>query len=192
MTKPGDAPADAPADEGARLPPAKRAFFARGSEAQKVATTATGGALGAFPGADDPPTGELCGSVFWTLFNQRFHRLFPDNETFVGEIERSVMNVALAAISPPGVNAGGQGPGGTGIRYFQNLSKQKQFASFHATCCEGQGTRLFGLLPELVFSLAPAGVYVDLLADAQLAFSAAPALDPAARTLSLSMETAWP
>ena len=38
---------------------------------------------GANPNDDDPPTGELCGSVFWTAFNQRFHRLFPDNETFV-------------------------------------------------------------------------------------------------------------
>ena len=42
------------------------------------------------PNDGDPPTGELCGSVFWTLLNQRLHRLHPDNETFVAEMERSV------------------------------------------------------------------------------------------------------
>ena len=66
----------------------------------------------------DPPTGELCGSVFWTFFNQRFHRLFPDNETFVFEMERSIINVGLSALGYPG--SGGQGPNGTGIRYFFN------------------------------------------------------------------------
>jgi hypothetical protein len=43
---------------------------------------------------------------------QRFHRLFPDNETFVWEIERSILNVGLAALGQPG--SGGEGPNGTG------------------------------------------------------------------------------
>ena len=61
-----------------------------------------------------PRESELCGSVFWTLFNQRFHRLFPENESFAFEMERSVVNVGLAALGYPG--SGGQGPNGTGIR----------------------------------------------------------------------------
>ena len=32
------------------------------------------------PPRGGPPTGELCGSSFWIRFNQRFHRLRPDDE----------------------------------------------------------------------------------------------------------------
>jgi hypothetical protein len=85
------------------------------------------------PNDSDPPTGELCGSVFWTKLNQRFHRLYPDNETFVAEMERSIFNVGLAAMGLPG--AGGEGPNGTGIRYFANQHKAKQLPSMHASCC---------------------------------------------------------
>ncbi|MCX6895465.1 MAG: glycoside hydrolase family 127 protein, partial [Verrucomicrobia bacterium] len=38
-------------------------------------------------------TGELCGSVFWARFSQRFHLLYPDQEKYVGEIEKSIYNV---------------------------------------------------------------------------------------------------
>ena len=41
--------------------------------------------------------------------NQRLHRLWPTNETFTGEIERSLINVGMA----------GQTPGG--VRYFARL-----------------------------------------------------------------------
>lgn len=52
------------------------------------------------------PTGEFCGAVFWLKINQRLHRLNPDNETFVLEIEREVYNEGL----------GHQGKDGVGIR----------------------------------------------------------------------------
>lgn len=42
------------------------------------------------------PTGEFCGAVFWLKINQRLHRHFPDNETFVLEMEREVYNEGLA------------------------------------------------------------------------------------------------
>lgn len=159
-------------------------------------------AAGAPSSESDPPTGELCGSVFWTFFNQRFHRLFPDNETFVFEMERSIVNVGLSALGYPG--SGGQGPNGTGIRYFFNQvrreaaraaveqarvqgcrhsaplcfslrplrplvlqHKQSQSPSMHSSCCEGQGTRLFGSLAEYIYTLA--------LAPAAAAASAAAA-----------------
>jgi hypothetical protein len=59
------------------------------------------------PNDNDPPTGELCGSVFWSFLNQRFHYLDPLNETYVAEIERSIINVGIAALGLPG--SGGQG-----------------------------------------------------------------------------------
>lgn len=93
----------------------------------------------AAPPSTDPPTGELCGSVFWTLLNQRYHRLYPNNETFVGEMERSILNVGVAALGQ--VGSGGEGPGGRGIRYFANQHKVKQTPTMRATCCESQGSR---------------------------------------------------
>ena len=138
------------------------------------------------PNDNDPPTGELCGNVFWAKLNQRLHYLEPDNETFVAEIERSILNVGLAALGRPG--SGGQGPNGTGIRYFANQHKAKQFPSMHASCCEGQGTRLFGSLPEFVFSVVGSAsvVYVDLFTPAALTFTfvGAPA--------TLAVDTQWP
>lgn len=135
-------------------------------------------ALGGNPHDNDPPTGELCGSVFWTFFNQRFHRLYPDNETFVAEMERGILNVGVAAFGPPG--SGGQGPNGTGIRYFANQHGLKQLPSMHATCCEGQGTRMFGSMPEYLYTLLPLpsapyiakGIYVDIYADSNIRFAA--------------------
>ncbi|RYG57764.1 hypothetical protein EON80_27880, partial [bacterium] len=50
--------------------------------------------------------GELCGNVFWTRYNQRFHLLNPDQEKYVAEMEKSIYNVAI-----PSQN------GGTGICY---------------------------------------------------------------------------
>ena len=143
------------------------------------------------PNDGDPPTGELCGNVFWAKLNERLHHLEPDNETFVSEIERSIINVGLAALGRPG--SGGQGPNGTGIRYFANQHKQKQNPSMHASCCEGQGTRLFGSLPEFVFSVqggASSGVssvYVDLYTPATLSVSLVGSI-PA----TLTVDTLWP
>ena len=125
---------------------------------------------------------------------QRFHRLFPENETFVAEMERSIFNNGLAALSAPG-GSGGQGPNGTGIRYFQNQHKVKQYPSMHASCCEGQGTRLYGKLPEFIFSTLRGGeggtvtaVYVDIYADATLAFQQT----GGGGLGGLEMSTTWP
>ena len=61
-------------------------------------------------------TGELCGSMFWLLLNQRFHFLDPDNEAYVAEMERSLYNVGFA----------NQVPDGPRIRYFARLHGYKQ------------------------------------------------------------------
>ena len=101
------------------------------------------------------PTGEFCGAVFWLKLNQRLHRLFPDNETFVLEIEREVFNEGLAHLAPDG----------SGIRYFSYLNGQKQEPGAISTCCEGQGTRLYGSLQEYLYATTPAGaIYIDVYA----------------------------
>ena len=116
------------------------------------------------------PTGEFCGAVFWLKINQRLHRHYPDNETFVLEMEREVYNEGLAHQGPVvnGVT--------TGIRYFSNMNGVKENPGTIGTCCEGQGTRLYGSLYEYLFSLSPAGappaLYVDILAPSTINFTA--------------------
>jgi len=94
---------------------------------------------------------ELCGNSFWAFQSQRFHLLDPENEKYVAEIEKSIYNVAMAN------QAGSQG-----FRYHALLVHHKEKPTQMNTCCEGQGTRLIGSLPEHIYSLAPDGLYVNL------------------------------
>ena len=66
----------------------------------------------------------------------------------------------------------------------------------HASCCEGQGSRLFGSLPEFVYSLrgppaAATTVSVDLYAASALVFAYEGAGGVAANA-TLTTDTAWP
>jgi DUF1680 family protein len=94
---------------------------------------------------------ELCGNAFWAFLSQRLHLLDPENEKYVTEIEKSIYNVALAN------QAGSQG-----FRYHALLVHGKEKPTQMNTCCEGQGTRLIGSLPEHIYSLAADGLYVNL------------------------------
>jgi len=103
-------------------------------------------------------TGELCGSVFWIKLNQRFHLLDPEDEKYVSEIEQCIYNVGIA--NQKGVE---------GIRYFNRLVGQKDqvhgpYVQKMNSCCEGQGTRLYGSLPEYIYSLTGDGVFINLFA----------------------------
>ena len=108
-------------------------------------------------------TGELCGNAFWIKLNQRLHLLYPDEEIYVSEIEKSLYNVVIA-----------NQYGSEGIRYFARLVDYKD--SSHEpgthqcmnTCCEGQGTRIYGSLPEYIYSVAKDAIYVDLFSASQL------------------------
>ena len=95
--------------------------------------------------------GETCASAFWIMLNQRLHRLFPDDERYVAQIEKSIYNVILP-------NQGGA----EGIRYHTRLIGQLEAPMCENTCCEGQGTRLLGALPEFIYSLDQNGVWVNL------------------------------
>ncbi len=99
-------------------------------------------------------TGETCGSVFWTRFNQRFQMMAPDEEKYANEIEKSIYNVGLA-----------NQVGSHGIIYHARLVGMK--GDLHVplctnSCCEGQGTRLLGSLAEYIYSVAEDGIYVNL------------------------------
>jgi uncharacterized protein len=125
-------------------------------------------------------TGELCGSVFWIKLNQRFHYLNPDEEKYVNEIEKCIYNVGIA--NQKGVN---------GIRYFNRLVDQKDqehgaYVQKMNSCCEGQGTRLYGSLPEFIYSRTDDGVYINLFAASTLNHTTQ------SGELQLSMETQFP
>src|ERR1035441_4216349 len=54
------------------------------------------------------------------------------------------------------------------------------------TCCEGQGTRLLGAMPEFIYSLAADGLYVNLFAASSIAWQ------QAGQSLKLHMVTGFP
>jgi DUF1680 family protein len=96
-------------------------------------------------------TGETCGSTFWIKFNQRLHLLYPDQEKYTAEIEKSIYNVILAAQTSDGR-----------IHYHARMEGTKGTVSIANTCCEGQGTRALGSLPEYIYTIASDGLYVNL------------------------------
>jgi hypothetical protein len=95
-------------------------------------------------------TGELCGSVFWVLLNHRLHRLFPEEEQYVAEIEQSLYNVLFANHRREG------------IRYHALLDGRKEPPNSKNTCCEVHGARLCGMLPQFIYSTGEDGVTVNL------------------------------
>jgi hypothetical protein len=126
-------------------------------------------------------TGELCGNSFWIKLNQRFHLLYPEEEKYISEIEKSIYNVAIANQYGP-----------EGIRYFAKLTDRKygdHVPNTHHcmnTCCEGQGTRVYGSLPEYIYSLDKDGIYVNLYAASEINCS----LEE--QPVSLQMSTQFP
>jgi uncharacterized protein len=126
-------------------------------------------------------TGELCGNAFWIKLNQRFHLLYPEEEKYVAEIEKSIYNVAIA-----------NQYGSEGIRYFAKLVDRKYVdhvpGTHHCmnTCCEGQGTRIFGSLPEYIYSTTSDGIFVDLFTASGIKYQAGN------QTMTLAMKTQFP
>ncbi len=143
-----------------------------------------GGCISIIEGKVCPPksylyhgTGELCGSVFMARLSQRFHLLYPDEDKYVEEIEKAIYNVTLA-----------NQLGDEGILYHANLVGRKDDKIPHdiGTCCEGQGTRMIGSLPEYIYSIAPDGLYVDLFAASEITWQ------QNSQTLKVQMTTRFP
>lgn len=125
-------------------------------------------------------TGELCGNVFWVRLNQRFRHIRPSEEKYAGEIEQSIYNVII----PNQISD-------KGIRYFAALDGHKCYRNGEPnacmnTCCEGQGTRMYGSLPEYICSMADDGIAIDLYSAADIAYKAH------GKAMKLSLETDFP
>jgi uncharacterized protein len=107
-------------------------------------------------------SGELCCAVFWIKLNQRLHLLFPEEESFVNEMEKSIFNAAI-----------GNQMDSTGICYHNVMHgvKDKPAIPPQGTCCEGQGVRLYGSLPEYLYSLSSDGIYIDLYAPSVVSWT---------------------
>lgn len=100
---------------------------------------------------------ELCCSSFWLHMNQRLHRLFPDEEKYVFQMEQSLYNIAIANQN-----------GDTDIRYFAFIDDEKAKFERLNHCCSGVGTRIFASLPEYLFTLNQNTLSADIYADAVL------------------------
>jgi DUF1680 family protein len=120
------------------------------------------------------PYNELCCSAFWIFLNQRLHRLFPDREEYVAEIEKSLYNIAFA-----------NQEGTEGIRYFANLEEKKD-PICQVTCCCGSGTKIFGSLPEYLYSVSPDSIYVDIYTASEIEW------ETQKQTVILTTETKMP
>jgi DUF1680 family protein len=118
-------------------------------------------------------TGEFCGNVFWTYLNEQLHNLYPDEEKYAAEIEKSIYNAAIPNQADNG-----------DILYHAKLvaPKHSHEENDRNSCCEGQGTRLFGALPEFIYKIAGDVVYVDLFNESTITHNG----------LTLAMHTQFP
>jgi DUF1680 family protein len=122
------------------------------------------------------PTGELCGNVFWAVFNEQLRLLYPDDgEKYVAEIEKSIYNIGIANQEDNG-----------NIRYHARLINKKEGGQCGGSCCEGQGTRLYGMLPEFIYKLDDDGVYVDLYNDSSIEW------EQSGKKISMHQHTEFP
>jgi hypothetical protein len=120
-------------------------------------------------------TGELCGSVFWTDVNSLLLQLYPQEEKYAAEIEKSIYNVVLAAQDNSGY-----------IRYHAGLDGSKDSTGCVSSCCEDSSTGLITKLPELIYSIADDGIYVNQYVASVLDF------DGDNSSMKLTMDTNFP
>ncbi len=133
-------------------------------------------------------TGELCGSSFWTFLNQRLRLLDPDEEKYVSEIEKSIYNIGIANQYD-----------NHGLYYHARLvgtKGDKQVGYCTNSCCEGQGTRLLGSIPEHLYTLVPEGshpgLYVDMFAPSNVRWTQKTDRAHDNGELKLAMKTSFP
>ena len=105
-------------------------------------------------------TGENCGGALWIDFNHRLLQLYPEQERFAAEMERTLYNVTLANQDATG-----------NIRYHTNLVETKDSAKAIGTCCEVTNTVLLARLPEFIYSIAKDGIYVNLYSPSTIVWN---------------------
>jgi uncharacterized protein len=121
--------------------------------------------------------GETCGSVFWTNINSKLLHLYPDEEKYASEIEKSIYNVLMAAQDSNG-NIGG----------YNHLHGQKEINShFFGYCCEASTESMISSkLPEYIFSIAKDGLYINLFTASTIS------LEMQGTNVTLKMITEFP
>ncbi len=105
-------------------------------------------------------TGENCGGALWIDFNHRLLQLYPDQEKFAAEIERTLYNVTLANQDASG-----------NIRYHTNLVETKDSAKAISSCCEVTNTVILARLPEFLYSIASDGIYLNMYSPSSVTWS---------------------
>jgi Beta-L-arabinofuranosidase, GH127/Malectin domain len=120
-------------------------------------------------------TGENCGGALWIDFNHRLLQLYPDQEKFAAEIERTLYNVTLANQDAAG-----------NIRYHTNLVETKDTPRAIGTCCEVTNTVVLARVPEFIYSIAGDGVYVNLYSPSTITWN------HAGRKATLTSSTRFP
>ncbi len=100
---------------------------------------------------------EMCTSVFWMGIHQRLHRLYPEDESHVFEIEQSLYNVVFALQNSS-----------VDIRSFATLDERVREPIRPNSCCSGTGTMAMAKLPEYLFSMNGSLLSCDIFAPAEL------------------------
>lgn len=100
---------------------------------------------------------ELCSTNFWVLLNQRMRLLEPDNSHYADEMENSIYNMLLASQVRD-----------QGFHYLNFLEGGKDHRWLdRCTCCASLGTRLVGLLPQMLYTTCGNTVYADIYASSE-------------------------
>jgi uncharacterized protein len=120
-------------------------------------------------------TGETCGSVFWTNINSRLMHLYPNEEKYASEIEKSIYNVIMAAQDTNGY-----------IRYHNNLHGRKDKPVCSGVCCEVSSVSMISKLPEYIYSIADDGLYVNLFVASAITWN------QAGSKMTLTASTSFP
>ena len=121
--------------------------------------------------------GETCGSVFWTNINAKLLHLYPDEEKYANEIEKSIFNVLMAAQDTNG-NIGG----------YNHLHGEKEINShFAGYCCESSSESMMtSKLPEYIYSIAEDGLYINIFAASSIKWN------QEGQEVTLKMATGFP
>ncbi len=106
--------------------------------------------------------GETCGSVFWTNISAKLLHLYPNEEKYATEIEKSIYNVLMAAQDSNG-NIGG----------YNHLHGKKDVNShYYGYCCETSSAGMVSSkLPEYIYSIARDGLYINLFAASSITWN---------------------
>lgn len=118
---------------------------------------------------------ELCSSAFWLQLNQRLHRIYPEREDYVFEMEQTLYNIAIASQN-----------GTIDIRNFSWMDMIKAKPQRPNHCCSGVGTRIFASLPEYLYTLNKSVLSCDIYCENQLLW------DTGKQTIKVMQTTEYP